>query len=258
MLADAGAAGVWGAITVSTTSDDASRCLELARRHENLWCTAGVHPLYSDRGPHDWNALLRVAEDPLCVAWGELGLDRYYSEPAEGVQRETLEGHLGAIVAADGGGGSAAGKPIVLHCREAFAELAPELERAGIAGERCVFHCFTGGPADMEVVLGLGAWVSFTGVLTYKNAAGVREAASMAPIDRVMVETDAPFLTPSPHRGVRPNEPKYVVHTASVLAEVFGAEAGEFERTLDANAERFFGVGRESEKREARSEHPER
>ncbi len=239
VLRDAAAAGVRGCITISTTSVSCQEALAIAEQYDTVWCSSGVHPLHSDEGPHDWEVIVRVARHPRCVAWGELGLDNHYKEPEKSIQLATLDEQLNVIVEhrAD------IDKPIVIHCREAFDELIPILKDTGIPGERFVFHCFTGGPKEMEQVLGFGAWVSFTGVLTYRNAKEVREAAKLMPLDRVMVETDAPFLTPDPHRGQWPNEPKHVVHVAKTLAEAHGIGRQEMERILDANAIRFFGIG---------------
>ena len=239
VLADMQAAGVDGCITISTTSVSCQEALALAEAYDNVWCSSGVHPLHSDEGPHDWEMIVRVARHPRCVAWGELGLDNHYKEPARDVQRQVLDDQLAVILEhrAD------IDKPIVIHCREAFDDLIPILQDTGIPGERFVFHCFTGGPREMEQVLAFGAWASFTGVLTYRNAKEVRAAAKMLPMDRVMVETDAPFLTPEPHRGAWPNEPKHVVYVARTLAEVYGVGYEEIERVLDGNAERFFSIG---------------
>jgi len=243
VLESAAAHGVTGAITISTTTRDCLEALEIARAHANVWCTAGVHPLYSDRTPHVWANIRRVAEDPRCVAWGELGLDNHYEKPAQGVQREVLDEQLAYIA-----GCRSAGivKPIVLHCREAFADLIPVLRATDLDPSRCVFHCFTGTPADMRMLLDFGACVSFTGVLTYKNAPDVREAAKLAPADRIMVETDAPFLSPEPHRSTRPCEPWMASVTALRLAEVRGVSPASMIEWLDANAQRFFGVTAQS------------
>lgn len=239
VLADAAAVGVRGCITISTTTVDCFEALRIARAHENVWCSAGVHPLYSDKTPHRWESLREVGHDPKCVAWGELGLDKHYDKPPKDVQLKVLEEQLRVIegLAAEG-----LSKPVVLHCREAFDELIPVLGRSKLDPAKMVFHCFTGGPSDMQLLLDFGACVSFTGVLTYKNAEGVREAAKMVPLDRVMVETDAPFLPPEPHRTRRPNEPALVTHVAAALAAVHGLGMDEMEKHLNANTERFFGV----------------
>ena len=116
------------------------------------------------------------------------------------------------------------------------------LRASGLAPHRFVFHCFTAGPREMRLLLDFGAWVSFTGVVTFANATETREAACLAPSDRVMVETDAPFLTPEPHRKVRPNEPRFVVHVADALADLWRRDRAELRAILDANARRFFAI----------------
>ena len=239
LLEEASAAGVWGLITVSTTSGNARTNLDIAREHPNIWCTSGVHPLYADQaenGIHDWAEIVRVAAEPECVAFGELGLDNHHPKPAKSDQLNTLHAQLDAIR------GSGIDKPIVVHCREAFDELIPILRESGLAGDRFVFHCFTAGPDEARQCLDLGAMISFTGVVTYKSAAALHEAARLCPRDRIMVETDAPYLSPVPHRGTWPCRPAWVAHTGRRLAELHQADHAEFERQLDDNAIRFFGV----------------
>lgn len=238
VLAAARASGVRGVITVSTTSEHCGAGLDLAHRHADVWCTAGVHPLYAAK-PRDWDEIRRVAEDPRCVAWGELGLDNHYDDPPRRLQDEVLAEQIALIeTAADDG----LEMPVVVHCREAFDELLSIFRVSRLDPARFVFHCFTGSLAEARAVLDFGAWISFTGIVTFGSAGEVAEAARLVPADRIMVETDAPFLTPAPHRKVWPNEPKYVVHTARFVADLRGVDPVEFERQLDANAERFFGV----------------
>lgn len=246
VLADARAVGVVGAITISTSTADATRAVALARAHEGLWASAGVHPLYSDRAA-DWNEMRSAGLDPSCVAWGELGLDRHYADPPLDLQRRVLDEQLDAICRwrrED----PRLDKPVVVHCREAFDDLLPVLRASGLPAERFVFHCFTAGPREMRLVLDFGAFVSFTGVVTFRNAREVREAARLAPGDRVLVETDAPFLTPEPYRTVRPNEPKYVVHVADALAELWGVSAGAVRERTSGLAANFFGLDLEGSK----------
>lgn len=133
-------------------------------------------------------------------------------------------------------------KPVVLHCREAFDDLIPILNRTTLDPARFVFHCFTGTAADMKKVLDFGASVSFTGVVTYPNAPEVREAAKLVPSERIMVETDAPFLPPIPHRGKRPCRPAWVVHTAEALAHIRGESFPPFHEQINRNTSRFFGI----------------
>ncbi len=245
-LTEAAQAGVRGVISISTTPGDAQRVLAVARAHRGVWCSAGVHPLYSDEadttsgGPlFDWPALERCIADPKCVAWGELGLDKHYAEPDFALQRRVLDEHLACIAGARARG---IDKPVVVHCREAFDELIPVLRASGVPGERFVFHCFTAGPREMRMLLDLGAMVSFTGVVTYKNAGDVREALQLAPLDRVMIETDAPYLSPEPCRAVRPCTPAFARITAEFVAQQRGLAFADFERAIDDNTARFFGV----------------
>lgn len=234
--------GVAGAITVSTSTGNALECLALARQREDVWCTAGVHPLYSDDAealPHVWARMREAGADPRCVAWGELGLDEHYDRPALDVQLAVLEEQLGHLVKWKQEGLE---KPVVIHCREAFERLIPILVSSGLDTTRIVFHCFTGSPAEMRRVLDIGAWASFTGVATYRNGAEVREAARLVPGDRIMVETDAPYLSPEPRRGERPCEPWMVSLTARSLAETRGEPWEAFHERINENTSRFFGI----------------
>lgn len=239
VLASAAAAGVRGAITVCTSSATVGEGLALARAHRGVWCTAGVHPLYTADDPRDYAALAAAARDPRCCAWGELGLDRHYDEPSLAVQHAVLAEQLALIERCDAEG---LVRPVVVHCRKAVPELLPVLRASAIAPERFVFHCFTEPPEMARAVLDFGAWLSFTGVLTYKNAPEVAASAALVPLDRVMVETDAPFLSPQAVRGRRPCEPAFVVHTARALAGVKGVAEAEMFSLLEANARRFFAL----------------
>lgn len=238
VVADAMSVGVRGMITVSTTTANAPVNLSIARRFPNVWCSAGVHPLHAHE-PRNWDDLKRVASDPRCVAWGELGLDYHYDHPPRDVQHRVLEDQLAFIQSCDSEG---LVKPIIVHCRSSFDGLLPVFRASGFEPSRFVFHCFTGSIQDARNVLDFGAWISFTGVVTFKNAPEVAEAAAMVPLDRIMVETDAPFLSPAPHRSVFPCEPKFVVDTARFIAGKRSMDPAEFEHITDANAERFFGI----------------
>ncbi len=237
VMADAALAGVHAAITIATTTADAIRATELAALHPRLFATAGIHPLYSDR-PLDWEELRRAGQHPKCLAWGELGLDNHYDTPPSAMQREVLDTQLAHIARWTSEG---LAKPIVVHCRKAFADLLPLLAASGLPRDRFVFHCFTGDSNDARAVLNFGAYISFTGVLTFPGAPEVRSAAKLVPADRMMVETDSPFLAPQPVRGVWPNEPKHVVHVAAALAVARGEDPIALNEQLDENAARFFG-----------------
>jgi TatD DNase family protein len=250
VLDEAARHGVHGVITISTTTRDCPDALALAERFSNVWCSAGVHPLYADQGPHDWEVLRRMAQSPRCVAWGELGLDNHYPEPARALQHAVLAEQLVFIESVHGvwsGGvtaprGNRTSLPIILHCREAFDDLIPILRSTRLDPSRFVFHCFTGGPQDARKVLDFGAMISFTGVVTYRNARNVHEAARLVPADRIMVETDAPFLPPEPYRGRRPCLPWMTSLTARRLAELRGEDWDGFHAAINRNTERFFGI----------------
>lgn len=240
VLSEAATHGVSGVITISTTVPDAIAAVAVAARFPNVWCAAGVHPLYADQGPHDWAQMKFVGQHPKCVAWGELGLDNHYPEPSKAVQVAVLEEQLASLESWAAAGLS---KPVVLHCREAFDDLIPILRKSSLEARRFVFHCFTGSVADIRKVLDFGASVSFTGVVTYRNAAEVRDAARLAPPDRIMVETDGPFLSPDPHRGTRPCRPWMASLVAKKLAEIRGESWDAFHAQLNSNTRAFFGVG---------------
>jgi len=256
VLKRAASRGVTGALTVATNTQDAPNALALATHHPNVWCSAGVHPLYSD-GPdgaakHDWNVIAQTANHPRCVAFGELGLDNHYDHPPHDVQRRVLDQQLDMIAAhphrpkpqgdPDAADPADRGKPVILHCRDAFDDLIPILRDSNLPPDRFVFHCFTAGPREIDLLLDFGAFVSFTGVLTYNNAPEVRDAAKRAPLDRVMVETDAPFLSPQPVRKQRPNEPAHVLHVARTLADLHDLPLEQLHAKLNDNTRAFFNI----------------
>jgi TatD DNase family protein len=235
--------GVTGCITISTTSVDCEHSLEIAHAHDRVWCTSGIHPLHSHEGPHDWDVIRRVARDPKCVAWGELGLDNHYSEPARSIQDAVLAEQLAVIENEKSPAGEPGlAKPIVIHCREAFDDLIPVLKASPFDPARFVFHCFTGNADEARMILDFGAMISFTGVVTYKNARDVQEAARLVPMDRIMVETDAPFLSPMPHRGKRPCRPWMTSLTARFLSDLKGEDWDTFHHAINDNTARFFGI----------------
>lgn len=238
VLAEARSAGVDAVITIGTTTADSLASAALADVHPNVWFTTGIHPLHAE-DPRSWDEWTRAAEHPRCVAWGELGLDRHYARPEPAVQRAVLEAQLERIGAWHR---ERPAKPVVVHCRRAVADLLPVLGASGLDPARFVFHCFTEGPADARAVLDFGAMISFTGVVTFRNAPEVAESARLVPIDRIMCETDAPWLPPEPVRGVRPCTPAMVMHTARFLSALRGEPWDRFEAAVDANARRYFGL----------------
>ncbi|MFN3165811.1 MAG: TatD family hydrolase [Phycisphaeraceae bacterium] len=244
VLADAAAAGVDRVISVGTTPADAERARALSHRIPSVYFAAGLHPHYAEQY-RDKAALLDALREKLaddkCVALGEMGLDRHYPDPPFDVQRRAFEWQL--ELTADG----TFDGPIVIHNREATDDTLAVLRDCGVAPERFVFHCFTGSAHELDAILAFGAKVSFTGIVTFNSAKALARASDRVPIDRLMIETDSPYLTPEPYRKVRPNEPRYVADVARFLAERRGMTLDEFTAAVDANAERFFGLAKEGD-----------
>lgn len=245
VLARARETGLEAMITVGTSPDDWSLYQELARDHAGfVHYTVGLHPCAVEA---DWAAAQAQVvgfwkgSDPRPVALGEIGLDRFHlpKDPAEaarifGWQREAFAAGLAMA--------QRLGCPVVVHSRGAFAECVEMIDASGIDWAKVVFHCFTEGGAEMAELTRRGGFGSFTGILTYKTADNVRAAAKAQGLARLMIETDAPYLTPMPHRG-KPNEPAFVRLTAEYAATaVFGVAAEELAATTTANARRFFGI----------------
>lgn len=239
VLQSAAERGVAGVITVSTTTSDVIECIQLARNYPMIWCTAGVHPLNCDE-PIDWPMMVSAAADDKCIAWGELGLDNHYDKPLRSLQDKVLFEQLAVVQ------NSGIDLPVVVHCRKAYAELISILKDSNLHSNKFVFHCFTGNESEARLVLDFGAMISFTGIVTFKNAQDVQAAAKLVPDDRIMIETDSPFLTPEPHRKIRTNEPQYAMDTAKFVAKLRGNDWHEFHNNININTNRFFGIPLES------------
>jgi len=207
--------------------------LELAARDPGFFAaTVGIHPHECARVPEDdWALHERLASDPRVVAIGETGLDFHYDRSPRPVQEASFRRSLGIA--------RAAGKPVVVHVREADEACARVLREEGVPPAGGVIHCFTGDAAAARAYLDLGLFISVAGVLTFKTAGAIREAVRIVPRDRLLVETDCPFLAPVPYRGKR-NEPAYVVETARKVAEVWGATPDEVAAATTANVRRLF------------------
>ena len=194
--------------------------------------TIGVHPHEAARVPEaDWAAAEALARDPRVVAVGETGLDFHYDHSPRDVQEAAFRRSLRAA--------HAAGKPVVVHVREADALCARVLGEEGVPEAGGVIHCFTGDAAAARAYLALGLYVSVAGIVTFKTAGAIREAVGIVPRERLLVETDSPYLAPIPHRGRR-NEPAYVVETARKVAEIWGTTLEEVGRITAENARRLF------------------
>ena len=240
VLARAAAADVDRMITVGTSPDDARTAAALARRFANVYATVGLHPHYADK----WTDQAAIADimrdlaaDPKVVALGEMGLDKHYDDPPIADQRRAFAWQLEVAAEAP-----QQQLPIIIHNREATDDVLAMIRDAQLPAQRFVFHCFTGTADELDAILDTGAMVSFTGIVTFNSARDLAEASDRVPLERLMVETDSPYLTPEPHRKVRPNQPCYVPHVAQFLAARRNMDARAFIETMDANAVRFFNL----------------
>ena len=244
-LSRAREAGVDALITIGTSPDDWELYRGIAQEHRGyVHYTAGLHPCSVDA---QWERA--VAElpafwertEPRPVALGECGLDRFHL-PKDAAEADVILGWQRAAFAAQLALAKQQGCPIVVHSRGAFSECVEMIDASGVDWARVVFHCFTEGESEMKALIARGGYGSFTGILTYKSADAVRAAALAQGLERLMVETDAPYLTPMPHRG-KPNDPAFVRHTAEFAAsEVFRVPAAELAEISSATARRFFGI----------------
>ncbi len=234
VLTRAEAAGVTTMLSVGAIGpiENDRLTVEIAERTPNVFAAVGVHPHDAkDCTGERIAALLELAKSPKVVAIGESGLDFHYMHSPREAQESALRRHL-----------ELAGEtnlPIVIHCRDAEAPMLEIVSEAGMPARGGVIHCFTGDRAAAERFVALGFHISFSGILTFRNADAIRDAARTVPADRVMVETDAPYLAPEPYRGKR-NEPAFVVRTLEVLAQVRGADGAELAAQIVANAARLF------------------
>jgi TatD DNase family protein len=225
-------AGVARLITVGTDAAQSAAAMATARSHEGVWATIGLHPHDADQGVGTIEPLL-TQKGPEVVAVGECGLDYHYDHSPRPVQREVFAAQVGLA--------RQYGLALVIHTREAWDDTWAVLAAEGVP-ERVVFHCFTGGEAEARRALDLGASLSFSGIVTFRSAADVRAAAALCPLDRLLVETDSPFLAPVPFRG-RPNSPALVPVVGAGVAAARGVDTGVVEEASWANAERLFHLG---------------
>ena len=239
VLARARAAGVSTIVLVAAprTLDELERPLRLAQTDPDLYATVGVHPHDAARlEPSWWDALERLARHDKVVAIGETGLDYYYDHSPREVQKDAFARQIDLAGAAQ--------KPVVCHVRDAHDDARRLLDDGGAGrpgGPAGVIHCFTGTRADAEAYAALGLYVSFSGITTFKTAGGIREALHAVPRDRILIETDCPYLAPVPMRGKR-NEPAFLVHTAGVVAGELGMSPEEVGQVTAANARALFSL----------------
>lgn len=229
-LAVAKAEGVERFINVGTDLATSERAIAVAEAHPEVWATVGVHPHDAEGGLEGIEALL---DGDRVVAVGECGLDYYYENSPREIQRQAFAEQIALAHRHE--------LPLVIHTRDAWDETFAILDSEGIPADT-VFHCFTGGPGEAELALERGAVLSFSGIVTFKSAEDLRAAAKLCPLDRLMVETDSPYLAPVPNRG-KPNQPGWVPLVGAGVAETKGVEVAEVAAASWDNAERFYGLG---------------
>lgn len=232
MLARAASAGVNTLITIGCDLATSRAAVDLAGRAEQVYATIGVHPHEVKHIADDWYVeLRRLAEQPKVVAYGEIGLDYHYNHSPPSQQRERFREQIALA--------KELRLPIVIHTREAQDDTIMILKEEGAAEIGGVFHCFSGDAWLAKDALDLGFYLSFSGVITFQNASMLRDIAKTVPLDRMLIETDCPYLTPVPHRGRR-NEPAYVVHVAQTIAEVTGRRSEDIAQRTSENARHLF------------------
>jgi TatD DNase family protein len=237
VIARARRAGVGTMLTICTKITEFAEVRAIAEANDDIWCSVGIHPHEAASEPEtDAEALSQMARHPKVVGIGECGLDFYYDHSPRDRQAAVFRAHAAAA--------RASGLPLIVHTRNAdemtAAILAEESGKGTLSG---VIHCFSSSPQLAEQAIALGFYLSFSGIVTFKKAEALRAVAKAAPLDRILVETDAPYLAPMPHRGKR-NEPAFVVHTATLLAGLRGLAPEDFARHTTENFFRLFDKAR--------------
>jgi TatD DNase family protein len=233
IVARAHAAGVKQMITISTRVRKFPTILAIAEKYPSVFCSVGTHPHNADEELDvSVTELVELSKNPRVVAIGEAGLDYFYDNAPRDAQQIGLRNHIAAA--------RETGLPLVIHSRSADEDMAAILtEETGKGAFPFLLHCFSSGPDLARIGVELGGYVSFSGILTFPKSEELRDIAKTVPLERMLVETDAPYLAPKPFRGKR-NEPAYVAHTAAVLAETIGVSAEEIARITTENAFRVF------------------
>jgi len=233
VVSRAGTAGIGIMLTIATHITRYEQVVRVAERFDNVWCTVGIHPHEAGTEPAAGvETLLRLAEHPKVVGFGETGLDYFYDKSPRERQRASFRVHIEAA--------RIAGLPVIVHTRDADEDtgaiLAEEMGKGAFSG---LVHCFSSGPQFAEKAVELGLYISASGIMTFKTADSLRQTLAGVPLNRLLVETDAPYLAPVPHRGKR-NEPAFTAQTAARLAEVKGVPFGTLEAASTENFLRLF------------------
>jgi TatD DNase family protein len=230
-------AGVVSIIAIATTAPTSAKCVALAANRAEVFASVGIQPNHvAEAAAGDWDEVVKLSGSPKVVALGETGLDRHWTYTPFPQQEDYFARHLDLA--------RKLGLAVVIHCREAEADtvrmLRQDFDRHGPV--KAVMHSFTGDWATAEACLAMGLYISFAGMVTYKNAQALRDVAARVPLERLLVETDSPYLAPVPVRGQR-NEPAHVVHTATCLATVLRATPEIIAEHSTRNARQLFGLG---------------
>jgi len=226
--------GVGAALCIGVNLEDFPQVLAIAEQADNLYATVGVHPEYSDVEEPDEARLLALAAHPKVLGIGETGLDYYWHKDKPEWQRQRFRTHIRAA--------RQCGKPLIVHTRDSAVDTLQVLREEGAEAVGGVMHCFTENWEIARQALDLGFYLSFSGIVTFKNAAIVKEVAQKCPLDRMLVETDAPYLAPTPFRG-KPNEPSYVRYVAEEIAKLRETTLAEIAEVTTGNFLRLFKPG---------------
>ncbi len=236
VLERAAAGGVERVVCLGIDLESSLASVEIANTYPLVVAAVGIQPNHAaEAKPGDWDAVVRLAEnEPRVVAIGETGLDRYWDRTPFAVQEDYFSRHIELARRLN--------KPFAIHCREAEADVVKALREQSAKGPlRAVMHSFSGDLATAKECLEMGLYISFAGMVTYPTAQNLRDVAKEVPLDRLLVETDCPYLAPQPVRGKR-NEPAFVAHTAALLAQVKGVSVAEIEEHTTRNAKALFGL----------------
>lgn len=233
VLARARARGVTGMLNISTREREWGDIIATAEREPDVWASVGIHPHEADEHPDvDAAKLIEAAQHPKVIGIGETGLDYFYDHSDRTQQRRSFRAHIAAA--------RATGLPLIVHTREAEADTAAIIaDEMGKGAFPALIHCFTASAGFAEDMLKLGLYISMAGIVTFKNARDLQETVSRLPIDRMLIETDAPFLAPVPHRG-KPGEPAFVADTAAFIANLRGEDIAELSAQTASNFLRLF------------------
>lgn len=225
--------GVEHFLCVAINSDNQKAVIDIAESHPNIHASVGIHPLYTKGESASVGSLAKIAAHPKVVAIGETGLDYFYDAESKDKQLSLFRTHVQAAVEVD--------LPLIIHTRDAKQDTLDVLKEEGAEKVGGVLHCFTESLEMAQAAMQMGFYVSFSGIVTFNNASELRYVAKQISLDRILVETDSPYLTPKPYRG-KPNSPMYVSEVAKLIAELRGIEYEEFCRLTTDNYFRLFGI----------------